>query len=216
MVDVVHGTAQHQFEVGLAFQPLHHAAGQGTKVHVRTVLDPGRRHPLHRIPVPDHQGHPLFQLLRRFGVLHFLEQVVRPQLLIAPLQERHVLLAPNKALVRGSVDEVFGLGQDSLLYQVGPELKGHFELGVDLEGPFDGHVAILGFRSVVQFAVAGMAGPRVVPSVGAFMGNVVESLHHDDVQGRIQLLEHHAEGGAHDATADQHYVCLSNGHWFLP
>ena len=28
LVDVVHRAAQHQFEVGLGFQPLHHAAGQ--------------------------------------------------------------------------------------------------------------------------------------------------------------------------------------------
>jgi hypothetical protein len=48
------------------------------------------------------------------------------------------------------------------------------------------------------------------------MGNVVKTFHHDDVQGRIQLPEHHAEGRAHDAPTDQHYICLSNGHWFSP
>jgi hypothetical protein len=44
------------------------------------------------------------------------------------------------------------------------------------------------------------------------MGNVIQTLYHHDVEGRIKLPKHHAEGSAHDAPADQHYICLSNGH----
>jgi hypothetical protein len=48
------------------------------------------------------------------------------------------------------------------------------------------------------------------------VGHVIKTLHHDDVQGRIKLPEHHTEGSAHDAPANQHYICLSNGHSVHP
>ena len=131
-------------------------------------------------------------------------------------QEGNVFLTPDKVLVRRAVNKAGGLGQNALLNQIRPELQRHLELGINLQGALDSHIAIVGFGRMVELAVAGVAGACVVPSVRAFMGNVVETLHHDDVQGRIQLPEHHAESGAHDATADQHYVCLSNGHWFSP
>ena len=180
------------------------------------MLDPGSGNPLHRVPVIDDQGHPLFEILRGLGVFHFAEQMVSAQTLMTALEEGYIFLTPDKALVRRAVNKGGWLWQDALLHQVRPELQGHLKLGVDLQGPINGHIAIVGFGRIVELTVTGMPGTCVVPSVCALMGNVVETLHHDDVQGRIKLPEHHAESGAHDATADQHYVCLSNGHWFSP
>ncbi len=115
-----------------------------------------------------------------------------------------------------AINERGRLRQDALLHQVRPELKRHLKLGIDFQRPLNLDIAIIGFGGVVQLAVTGMPGTCIVPSVGALMGNVVKTFHHDDVQGRIQLPEHHAEGRAHDAPTDQHYICLSNGHWFSP
>ena len=126
------------------------------------------------------------------------------ELFMAAFEELHAIFTPYKALVRGSVNEAFGVRQHALLNQMGPELQRHFERGIDLQRPLNSNIAIFGFGGVIEFAVAGVSGPCIVPSVGAFMGYV------------IKTFKHHAEGGAHDAPADQHYICLSNGHWLSP
>src|SRR5690554_4511421 len=96
-----------------------------------------------------------------------------------------------------------------------PQLKRNLILRIDLERTLDRYIAVFGLGRVIQLAVSCVPRSCVVPSARTFMGNVIQTLQHDNFQGRVQLPEHYAEGGAHDTTSDQHYVCLFSDHWFF-
>jgi hypothetical protein len=48
-----------------------------------------------------------------------------------------------------------------------------------------------------------MSGPRVVPSVRAFLRRLIESFENGDAERRLELLEQRAERRAHDSSSDQ-------------
>jgi len=54
-------------------------------------------------------------------------------------------------------------------------------------------------------------GAGIVPGIGALLGRAVERLDHFDVQGRLELLEKHRQGGAHDAGADEDDIGFRGG-----
>jgi hypothetical protein len=117
-----------------------------------------------------------------------------------------VRVAEDEGHVRHRVDEGAGLAQLALGHEGGPELAGELELLVDAERLLRAHGPVGGLGRVVELAERGVAGAGVVPDVGALRAHLVEALEHRDVPLRLELLEEHAEGGAHDASADQEDV----------
>src|SRR5262245_61478834 len=109
------------------------------------------------------------------------------------------------------MDEGLRVRDRALLHQVGPELAREVELDVDLErlGNVDAAIAALG--RVVELAQRRVPGAGIVPGIGALLGRAVERLDHFDVQGRLELLEKHRQGGAHDAGADEDDIGLRGG-----
>ena len=114
-----------------------------------------------------------------------------------------VLRAMDETEMGNALNEGLRCGDVIFLDEVGPELLGDFEGFVDLEGLLHVDGAVRFLRGVVELAECGMAGARVVPSIGAFGGDVVEAFKNLDGQIGLQFLEQDAEGGAHDARADE-------------
>src|SRR5450755_2230416 len=84
-----------------------------------------------------------------------------------------------------------------------PELPGNLELLIDLDRTGDVDRAILALGRVVELAQRGMTGTRVVPRVGAFKGDLGETLEDLDVPRGFKLLEQGPEGGTHDPATDE-------------
>src|SRR5690606_34536263 len=137
---------------------------------------------------------------------HVREQVMGAEQLLALAQEGNVLLAPDETLMGGRVDELARSGQDLLLYEVGPELQGHLEVGVDRQRTADGDVAIIGFGSVIELTVTGVPSAGIVPAIRALVSNVIQTFDQGNGHLGIELFEQHSERGAHDATTDKQYV----------
>jgi hypothetical protein len=126
--------------------------------------------------------------------------------LVPGLEELGVVLADHKTHVRDRVDEALGRADQPFLHQVGPELAGELELFVDQQRLGGIHRAVLGRGGVVKLAQCGVAGPGVVPGVGAFQARLVQTLKQGDGPVRLELLDERPEGGAHDAAANQYDV----------
>ena len=148
----------------------------------------------------------------RFSELHSYEKR-RLRKEFEALAEVLDIIVPNKAEVRGLGDEGFGIFNESLFDQVGPELFRNLEHLRDFEGfgRLDG--AILVLRGVVEFAEGGVSGPCVVPRIGAFQCDSVEALVDLNFEGRMELFEDDPEGGAHDAGPDEDDVRVRR--WFV-
>src|SRR5437762_502829 len=71
---------------------------------------------------------------------------------------------------------------------------------VDIDAP------VCAQRGVVQLAIGRVAGTRIVPGLRALLGAILERLEYCDAERRLQLLEHGAECGGHNARADQHDI----------
>ena len=193
-------------DAALGGQELQQLVGQGAEVDVGTVGGAGCGDAFAGIAASHHQRHPLGHGGLVFGVLHAFEGVVLLEQLMAFLEEADILLATHEAQVRHRVDEVTRRAEARLAGQVRPELLGDLELGVDLHGLLDVDRAVRRLRRVVQLAEAGMAGTRVVPRVGALDGARRTQLGDLQLEARVQFLEQHRQGGAHDAGADQQHI----------
>src|SRR5262249_43505843 len=84
-------------------------------------------------------------------------------------------------------------------------------LDVDVERLGNVDAAVGTLRRIVELAQRGMPGTGVVPSIGALLCRAGERLEHFDVERRVELLEHHRQGSAHDAGADQDDIGLGGG-----
>ncbi|MNQ40420.1 hypothetical protein D3C85_540710 [compost metagenome] len=93
--------------------------------------------------------------------------------------------------------------QDAILDLPGPELTGDLEGFIDFNGLGDLDVAVLVLRRVVQFGQGGVAGTGVVPAVGAFQGDAIETLDHFHRHARLEFIEPDAQCRTHDAATDQ-------------
>ncbi len=187
-------------------QVLDHGAGQGAVVDVGADVHAGRGDLLVRVAAVHGQRRPLADLRAVFAVQHALEQVFLLQGGVALAQVIDVVVAPDKGHVRHVVDKGARVGQVAVLDLVGPELLRHFELLVDVDRFLGLDRAVLGFRRVVQLHEGRVAGAGIVHRIRAFGGHLVEALEHLDLQVGLQFGQHGAEGGAHDAGADQDHV----------
>jgi hypothetical protein len=61
-----------------------------------------------------------------------------------------------------------------------------------------------------------MASTGVVPGVGTLARNMVKTLDHTDLQGRVQLFEYHPEGGTHGTGTDKQHIYSFSGHMSSP
>ena len=184
-------------------QVRHELARDFAEVHVSTDWRPGGRDFLVRVTPFHHQRNPLLDLVRVFGVLHTREQRAGLQRLVAFFQELDVVIAPHKAHVRSGVDERTRVFQNTVLDLPGPELTRDLEGFIDFNGLWDLNVAVLVFRGVVQFSQSRVTGTRVVPAVGAFLSDAIETFNHLHGQTGFQLVEPDTQGSAHDAAANQ-------------
>src|SRR5690606_12619809 len=154
--------AQVQLEVVQAGEVSDHVAGQGAEVDVRTILYPGGGDGLIELALLHDQRHPFGDLLGGLAVLHIREQVMGAEQFMPLAQEGNVLFTPDEALMSGGVDELGRRRQYLLLNQVGPELQGHLEVGIDRQRAVDSDAAIIGFGGVVQLTVTGAPSAGIV------------------------------------------------------
>ena len=186
-------------------------AGEGAEVHVGAAGVAGRRQALARLTALDQQRGPGADLLRVLAVLHAGEQRLGGHGLVAGAEVVRVVVTPHEGHVRQRVDEGLGVLERAVRHQGGPELAGGPELLVDAQRLGDVHPAVLVHGRVVQLAEGGVAGARVVPRVGGLQAGLVEALVQGDGPGGLELLQQHAQGGAHDAAADQDDVVGGGG-----
>ena len=181
---------------------VNHLLGERTEVDVGTFGSPGSGDGLVALAALDGQRCPLGNLVAIGGELHALEELLLAEGVETCSQVLGVILTEDHGHVGDRVDEV-GVVQDLLFNQGCPELAGNLELLVDVQRLGGGDGAVGAGGGVVELAQCRVAGAGVVPGVGGLLGGLVEALKQDDVPGRLELLEEHAEGGAHDAAAHQ-------------
>jgi len=204
--DVLHFAGQLQVEAFLGLQVANELAGDFAEVDVGADWRPGDSQLLVRVTAFHHQRDPLGDLRVVLGILHRAEQRAGLQRFVTLLEELDVVITPDEAHVRGGVDERMRVLQHALANLPRPELAGDLEGFVDFDGLGDVDVAVFVFRGVVQLGQRGVAGTGVVPAVGAFFGDAVQALDHFHRPARLQLVQPHGQGGAHDAAADQQHI----------
>jgi len=205
-LDVFNFARQFQREVRLGLQVSRELACDFAEIHVSTDRRPGGRDFLVGIAPFHHQRNPLLDLHWIFGVLHAREQRAGLQGFIALFQELDVVIAPHKTHVRRGVDKRARIFQYAVLDLPRPELTRYLESLIDFNGLRDFNVAVLVFRRVVQLSQGGVTGTCVVPAVGAFQGNAIETFNHLHGHAGFQLVEPYTQSSAHDAAADQQYI----------
>ena len=186
----------------LGLQVINHVLGERTEVDVGTLGGPGGGDGFVALAAVHGQRCPLGNLLALGGELHALEELLLAEGVETCGQVLGVVLAEDQGHVRNRVDEL-GVRQNLFFNQGGPELAGNLELLVDVQRLGGGDGAVGAGGGVVELAQCRVAGTGVVPGVGGLLGGLVEALKQDDVPGRLEFLEEHAEGGAHDAAAHQ-------------
>jgi hypothetical protein len=177
--------------------------GQRAVVHVGAGDDARRRNLLVGAAAFHDQRSPCGDLLMILGIFHAAVAVMRRHCREPPLEERHILGAANEAHVRYRMNEGLGIGDRSLLHQIGPELARQVELDIDLQSLGDVDAAVGPLRCVVDLAIRRVPGAGIVPGLRAFQRAVFQGLEHRYGNRRLQLLEQNAKRGAHDAGADE-------------
>ena len=183
-------------------QVVNHLLGEGAEVNIGTFGSPGGGDGFVALAAVHGQRCPLGNLLALGGEFHALEELLLAEGVETCGQVLGVILAEDQGHVRNRVDEL-GVRQNLFFNQGGPELAGNLELLVDVQRLGGGDGAVGAGGGVVELAQCRVAGTGVVPGVGGLLGGLVEALKQDDVPGRLEFLEEHAEGGAHDAAAHQ-------------
>jgi hypothetical protein len=177
--------------------------GQRAVVDVGAGDDACRRDLLVGAAAFHDQRGPCGDLLMIVGIFHAAIAVMRRHCRESPLEERHILGAANEAHVRYRMNEGLGIGDRSLLHQIGPELARQVELDIDLQSLGDVDAAVGPLRCVVDLAIRRVPGAGIVPGLRAFQRAVFQGLEHRYGNRRLQLLEQNAKRGAHDAGADE-------------
>ena len=209
--DIVHAMGVVDGKPGEPLEIADEMAGEGTVIDIGAGDHAGHGHGLIGRTAFHHERNPFRDFLLVLRVFHPFVGVVRGQRRVSLLEESDVFGAANETHVWTGMDERVRVGDRTLGHEIGPQLPGEVELHVDLErlGNVDAPVATL--RRVVQLAHRRMAGPGIVPGVGALLGRAAEGLVDLDAERRGQLLEEHRERGAHDAGADEDDVRLGAG-----
>jgi hypothetical protein len=193
-------------EAVLAAEVVQQVGGERAVVHV------GARHHarggdrLRGIAALHDQRRPFADLLVVLGIFHAAVAVMRAHRGMTLLQESLAVGADHEAHVRHGMDEGVRPLDRALGDQVRPELPRHVELDIDLERAGDVDAAVRALRRVVQLAVGGVTGARVVPGTRTLLRLGFQPLEDLDPEMRLQLLEEGGQRHAHDAGADQHDV----------
>jgi hypothetical protein len=158
-----------------------------------------------------HHGHPLRDLFGIGGEFHAGKQRACFQRLITLAQIVDILIAPHQVHMRGGIDEGTRIGQNARLELIAQELARDLEHLVDLDRLDDLDLTLGIGGCIVQLAQRRMARARIVPSVRAFIGDLIQPLDHLDRPFRLQFAQENAQRGAHDPSADQQHVHLALG-----
>ena len=106
----------------------------------------------------------------------------------ALLEKGAILLPAYEAEVGYGMNKGLRVSDRSLFHQVGPELTGEIELGIDLESLRNVDAAIAFLRGVIQLTERRMAGAGVIPCVRTFLRFSRENLMYFDPQARFKLF----------------------------
>lgn len=91
---------------------------------------------------------------------------------VAGFQVGNLFIRAHETHLWDEINKTRWLGKDPVYYALGPELDRGLKLLKNINCVRDIDRAVrLDVRSVAQFANAGMAGARVVPTVGGFGDN---------------------------------------------
>src|ERR1700733_14208872 len=104
-----------------------------TIVHVRTGHHPGGRDHVVRITPFHDQWEPLLNLFLVLRIFHPVIKRMARKRRKALLEKGAILLPPYEAEVGYGMNKGLRVSDRSLFHQVGPELTGEIELGVDLQ-----------------------------------------------------------------------------------
>ncbi len=146
---------------------------------------------------------------------HTVEKVILLEGIIAFTQEIGVVIPPHKAHMWNRTDEIGCVAQKPFLHQMRPELPGLLERFHNFYGLADVDGTVFGFGRVIQFTEGRVARTGVVPGIGAFGSSAVEPFINADSKVGLEFFEHHAEGRAHDACANQDNVGAFFGCTFM-
>jgi hypothetical protein len=202
-VQILDTVAEIDGEAVLPPDEIEEMPGQGAIVHIRTGQHARGGNILAWITAFHDQRDPLLNVLPVIRVFHSAIAVMGGERGEAPLKKGDILPSAHKTEVGYGMNEGSRVGDRARLHQIGPELAGEIELGVDLQGLGNVHASVRVLGSVVQLTERGVAGAGVVPRVRAFLGLAAQHFVDLDVQPRIELLQDDGQGRAHDASADQ-------------
>ena len=210
-LEIAQFAAAAQLQGATALQRLQVGAGEAAEIHIGAAADAGGGHGLRCSTPLHHQRHPISQLSLVLAPLHACKGRHGAELLLALAQKRHISAALHPADM-GHLMKKGGCIKTSLLVQGGPELKAALKAGIDAQSLGSGHRAIGLLWGVVELAVGGMARAGVIDGRAALERRLIEALEHQQAQLRIQRVQKHRQGGAHDSAAHQHgVVALQNG-----
>src|ERR1700683_1320064 len=98
-------------------------------------------------------------------MFHPVIKGVSSERLEALFEKRDILRSPHKTAVRYGMNKGLRVFDYSLFHQIGPELTGKIELGVNLQSLGNVDAAIGSLRRVIQFTKRSVAGACVVPCI---------------------------------------------------
>src|SRR5882762_5354861 len=112
-------------------------------------------------------------------------------------KKRDILRTPYKTVVGYSVNKRLRVFDGSFIYQIGPELTGKIELGINLQRLGNVDTAVTFLWRVVKFTECCMSGSSVVPRIRTLLCRAAQHFIDRYVQTWIKFLQKHSERGAH-------------------
>ena len=192
------GFAVHAFDVQAAFefhafgfQVFHHLSGQVAEIDVRSFGGVGGGQRLPFAAAFDGQRRPFADSGAVGGKFHFFKQLLAAERVEAFLQIVAMVLAHDQRHMGNGVDERV-VRQLAFADQRRPKLAAELELFGNVERAFGMDFAVGTQRRVVQFAQGRMPRARVVPRIGRFLCDFVQSLDQDDFPRGFEFFQKNA------------------------
>src|SRR5215467_11620942 len=160
---ILHAMEKVDGESFLIAQRIEKLLGESPIIHIRTGQHARHGNVLAYITAFHNQGEPLLDLLLVIGIFHPTITVMGRERLEAFVKKRDMLRSTHKAEVGDGMKKGLRVFDRSLLHQIGPELTGKIELGVDLQSLGNVDTAVTCLWGVVQLTEGCMARAGVVP-----------------------------------------------------
>ena len=140
-------------------------------------------------------------------IFHPLKEMMVRHRGMSGSQKIDLFFAMHKTQVRDGVNKLLRVVHHAGGHGVAPKLLRVLKLLEDLDRFSDVYRSVgLPFRRVAQLANAGVPGPRVVPTVRAFLRQPVSDFIELDGKSRLQTLQHCREMSGHHSAANQDHI----------